>query len=162
LTFATRWSRRNREPGQPRSGWFGYRLHILLRDVGKSRIRLDAITTSRKRGPLTRACRTCWRDDAIIEEVLLYVIAVRARGCMDGRYRRRSCSCNHAPSSASPTAPATVAMNRRVTSPLGSARTFRQARTTLVMNTRHGEGESDAGRGAHEPHRMAGVEVAAS
>jgi hypothetical protein len=30
--LATRRSRRNREPNRPRSGRFGYRLHILLRD----------------------------------------------------------------------------------------------------------------------------------
>ncbi len=36
-TFATRWSRRDRQPGRPRSGRFGYRLHILLRIQGEDR-----------------------------------------------------------------------------------------------------------------------------
>ncbi len=46
-TFATRWSRRDREPGRPRSGRFGYRLHILLRDEGSSRMACGDVAAPR-------------------------------------------------------------------------------------------------------------------
>jgi hypothetical protein len=63
------------------------------------------------------------------------VIAVRARAAW-----MAITSGARAPATTIRAAPArprqtTVAMNRRVTSPSGSARIFRQAKTTLVMNT---------------------------